>query len=348
MAPDPAAGHTPAAMTTSIEQFTLRNGNGLEATLVSWGAVLASLRVPDRAGRAGPVVLGFDDPERYRGDHPCFGAICGRYANRIAGARFDLDGRRVALTANEGANQLHGGPVGFHRVNWRGEALEGAHGPGVRFSLTSPDGDQGFPGRLEVEVVYTLSAADELRVDYRASTDAPTVVNLTHHSYFNLHDGGASPVVDHELELHAGRYLPVDVSSIPTGELADVSGTRMDFTRSRRIGAAIDRGGRRDGYDHCYVVDGWDDTLRLVAMLRDRASGRVMELWTTEPGVQLYTANHLEGIEGHDGVRYGPRHAVCLEAQHFPDSPNRAGFPSTRLDPGQVYVQTTVHRFRVE
>ena len=319
------------------ELFTLRNARGSEASFTPHGASLVRLRV---AGA--DLVLGFSDPARYAAEHPYLGVVAGRYANRIAHARFALDGRTYALSRNDGAHHLHGGAHGLARKTWLAERV----GASLRFRVTSPDGEEGYPGTLETEATYTLDDDDALHIELRARSDRATVVNLTSHAYWNLRDGGASPILDHTLWLDADAYPPVDVDGIPTGELRDVRGTPFDFTREAALGARIaeaERAEGRGGYDHCFALRGRG--LRRVARLRDPASGRALEIETTQPGVQLYTGNFLDGsLVGHGDVRYARFHGVCLETQAFPDAPNRPEFPSTRLDPGETYAQTTIYR----
>jgi aldose 1-epimerase len=288
------------------------------------------------------VVLGFADPARYDAQHPYLGAIAGRYANRIAGGRFALDGRTHTLPCNDGVHHLHGGPDGLARKLWEPER----EGNALRLRVTSPDGDQGYPGTFEAEVTYTLQEDDALRIELRARSDRVTIVNLTSHAYWNLRDGGASPILDHQLMLDADAYLPVDAAGIPTGEFRPVRDTPFDFTRQVALGARIAEANElehRGGYDHCFVLRG--SGLRRVARLYDPDSGRALEIETTQPGVQLYTGNFLDGsLSGHGGAIYRRFHGLCLETQSFPDSPNHPRFPSTRLDPGSVYAHTTVYR----
>ena len=318
--------------------FELENGKGMRARVSTYGATLLSLHAPDRDGRPGPVVLGFEDPARYLGPHPHLGATVGRYANRIAGGRFDLDGRNVRLTRNEGRHHLHGGDTGFGRVEWVGHAEPA----GVRLEYASADDEEGYPGSVDVEVTYRLNEANELRIDWRAHSSRSTVINLTHHSYFNLRDGGASPVLDHELQVNADAFTPIDAEGIPTGELDPVEGTALDFCEPRRLGERIQAlVSERGGYDHNFALHSGGG-LTWAARLRDPASGRALEVRTTQPGLQLYTGNFLDG-------RPWPRwHGVCLETQHFPDSPNRLHFPSTRLEPGEEYAETVVYAFSVD
>lgn len=335
---------------TKVEQFTLRNGRGVTARLITYGAILTSLEAPDRHGRPAEITLGFDSLDSYLKGHPYFGAVCGRVANRIAKGRFTIDGVEYKVATNNGPNHLHGGVKGFDKAVWQAKTERLPHGVAVRFTHTSPDGDEGYPGNLTVTVVYTLTDENELKIDYTAQTDKPTTINLTNHTYWNLADGGKSPILGHLLTLHADRYVAVDDTLIPTGELKAVARTPLDFTRQTPIGARIDAVGSAPvGYDHCYVLNrqlGRD--LTPAAKVVEPKSGRVLEMFTTEPGVQLYTANFLDGSLTSRGATYAQQHAFCLEAQHFPDSINQPGFPSTLLRPGETYRQTTVYRFSVE
>ena len=314
----------------------------MSARVITYGATLTEVLVPDHAGAVADVVLGFDTLAGYEGRHPYFGATVGRYANRIANGRFDLDGRTYTLATNNGPNHLHGGRVGFNRVVWTATASSDADAARVRLTYVSPDGEEGYPGTLTTTVTYSLSTANELRIAYEASTDKPTPVNLTNHSYWNL--AGAGQVLDHELMVAAARYTPVDAGLIPTGARVPVAGTPFDFTRPKPIRADLDATGPTKGFDHNYVLDG--DGLRLAARVVEPASGRTMEVLTDQPGVQVYTANTLDpALVGKHGVHYGPYGALCLETQHFPDSPNQATFPSTVLRPGRTFTSTTIYRF---
>lgn len=332
------------------ERYTLANANGLEARILTYGGTLSSLRVPDRDGQLAEVALGFDDLGPYLGPHPYFGSLIGRYANRIRAGRFSLAGRTYRLAINDGPNHLHGGPGGFHRATWAAQTLAAPDGPSLTLAYSSPDGEEGYPGTLAVVVSYTLTNADELRIDYQARADRETVVNLTNHTYFNL--AGAGTILGHQLQVAASRFLPTDTSSIPLGELRPVAGTPFDFRRPALIGPRIDDDDEQlrnnKGFDHTFVLDKAPGQLAFAARVSDPGSGRVLELHTTEPGVQLYTGNFLDerfvGRGGQPCVRYG---ALCLEAQHFPDSPNQPRFPSTLLRPGERYAQTTVYRFMV-
>jgi aldose 1-epimerase len=334
---------------TVIEAFTLRNSRGASARIITYGATLAGLWVPDRLGEQGDVVLGFDDLKGYLGDHPHFGGVIGRFANRIAKGKFSIDGQEYQLATNNGPNTLHGGEVSFDRRVWKGEPLSVAKGAAVRLTYVSPDGEEHFPGSLTVRVVYTLMEDDALKIEYFATTDKPTAINLTNHSYFNLSGGGN--VLGYVLTLNASRCTPVDSTLIPTGELAPVKGTAYDFTKPMTIGSRIAELAKvkeAGGYDINYVVDGENGALRKAAKVVDPASGREMEVWTTAPGVQLYTANWLDGsIRGKHGVAYGKYGAVCLETQNFPDAVNHANFPSAILRPGATYYSATIYKFSV-
>jgi aldose 1-epimerase len=338
---------------TAVERFVLVNAAGTRAELVSWGASLVRLLARDRAGRLGDVVLGFDSLAPYLADHPHLGGTIGRYANRIAGGRLPLDGREWLLAANQPPHHLHGGVVGFDRVVWEADEIRERGGVGVRFSHQSPDGDEGYPGRLDVTVTYRLDADDALRMDFAARSGAPTVVNLTQHAYWNLRDGGASGILDHELLVNASAYTPVDRTGIPTGAIEPVAGTPLDFRSPRRIGERIGAlAGLRGGYDHNFVLDRAPAAATgpsLAARLRDPASGRVLEVHTTQPGLQLYAGNFLDGsLVGRDGARYLRHHGLCLETQHFPDSPHHPHFPTTRLAPGETYRHMTLYLFRTD
>jgi aldose 1-epimerase len=336
---------------TPVESFTLRNTHGVEVRAISYGAIIVSLRVPDRAGRFDDVVLGHDDLAGYLARSAYFGAVVGRYGNRIAKGRFTLDGKTYTLATNNGPNHLHGGVKGFDKVVWKGEPASTAEGASVTFRYTSPDGEEGYPGTLAVRVTYTLSDRDELSFEYAATTDKPTPVNLTQHSYFNL-AGGGSDILGHELTIEADRFTPVDATLIPTGQLAPVSGTPFDFRRPTAIGARIGQDDeqlrRGGGYDHNFVLNRAREGLVRVARLADPKTGRTMDIQTTEPGLQFYSGNFLDGtIVGKGGVAYKHRSGLCLETQHFPDSPNQPSFPSTILRPGRQYRSKTVLVFGV-
>jgi len=332
---------------TPVDRYVLTNRNGFVAKITTYGAILTELDVPDRAGKMEDVVLGFDDLQGYLAGHPYFGATVGRYANRIAKGKFSLDGKTYTLAVNNPPNSLHGGNVGFDKRVWKAEPQSSPDGPSVRFSYTSPDGEEGYPGTLNASVTYTLTNKNEVRLDYRATTDKATPVNLTNHSYFNLSGQGSGTVLDHEVTIVTDRYTRPDKDLIPTGELRKVDGTPLDFTQPHKIGERLDEFPKTmGGYDHNYVLNGAANALSLAARVYDPKSGRQLELLTTEPGVQFYTANFLDGtIHGKKGAVYPKHGAFCLEAQHFPDSPNQPKFPSTILKPGQTYTQTTVYRF---
>jgi aldose 1-epimerase len=335
---------------TAIEAYTLRNAHGIEVTAITYGGIITAIRVPDRTGAMADVVHGFDRLEGYLGGHPYFGAIVGRYGNRIGRAQFALDGQTYKLAANDGPNHLHGGVKGFDKQVWRGEPGQAAS---VTFSRTSPDGEEGYPGTLRVRVTYTLTDADELAIDYEASTDKATPINLTNHSYFNLGGHDSGDILGHQLTLYADRYTPADGTLIPTGELVPVEGTPFDSRTATAIGARIGQDhpqikyGR--GYDHNWVLTRKGGGLQPAARLVDPRSGRTLQVATTEPGIQFYTGNFLDGtLKGKGGTVYAHRSALCLETQHFPDSPNKPGFPSTILQPGQTYRSKTVFTFGVD
>lgn len=336
---------------TEVRLFTLDNGRGMRATITNYGGIVTSLLVPDSAGRVADVVLGYDSLADYVRGSPYFGALVGRYANRIAGGRFALDGATYTLAANDHGQSLHGGLRGFDKVVWEAEPFHDSTQVGVHLSYASADGEEGYPGRLAVAVSYALTDANELRIVYRATTDRPTVLNLSHHGYFNLAGHASGEILGHELTLLAGRFTPVDSLLIPTGELRPVDGTPFDFRMPTAIGARIAqedeqlRFGR--GYDHNWVLEGGEPREpRLAARLRDPRSGRAMEVLTTEPGIQFYSGNFLDGSNvGKGGVAYRHRAGLCLETQHFPDAPNHPGFPSAVLRPGRAFRSTTVYRF---
>ena len=327
---------------TAVDLFTLANANGLSAKVATYGAIITELHVPDGKGQFCDIVLGYDNLEQYLRKHPFFGATVGRVANRIAKGRFTLDGQTYALATNNGPNHLHGGLKGFDKKVWQAEPQTGA---AVKFSYTSPDGEEGYPGTLAVAVTMTLTDANELRLDYTATTDKPTPVNLTNHSYFNL--AGEGSALEHEMMLAADHYTPSDSTLIPTGEIKLVKDTPMDFTAPRPIGSRFAQLQNKPvGYDHNYVLNSGGKGLALAARVSEPRSGRVMEVHTTQPGIQFYSANFLDGtLTGKRGVVYQQHSAFCLETQHFPDSVNQPQFPSVILRPGQTYRQTTVHKF---
>jgi len=335
-----------------VDLYTLTNSQGLEARIMTYGGIVVSLKVPDRNGKLGDVVLGQDTLDGYlKSSSPYFGAIIGRYGNRIAKGRFALGDQQYSLAKNNGENHLHGGITGFSKVVWKAAEASSSEGVGIALTYLSKDGEEGYPGNLSARVVYTLTNKNELKIEYTATTDKETVVNLTNHSYFNL--AGSGNILNHELMINADRFTPVDAELIPTGELRSVKDTPMDFTRAKTIGARIDEQDQQlrfgKGYDHNWVLNKANDKPALAARVHEPQSGRILEVYTTEPGVQFYSGNFLDGtIKGKGGQAYQKRAGLCLETQHFPDSPNKPHFPSTVLKPGQVYATTTVYRFSAE
>ncbi len=335
-----------------VELFTLTNAHGIEVRAMTYGAIITSIQTPDRTGKRADIVLGFDSLAGYVAGSPYFGAVVGRYANRIARGQFTLDGVTYHLARNNGPNTLHGGQRGFDKVLWSGEPFHSDSAAGVRLRYESPDGEEGYPGAVSVQVTYTLTDGDELIVDYEASTTKPTPLNLSQHTYWNLHGDGQGSILDHVLTLNASAFTPVDSTLIPTGQRAPVAGTPFDFRQPTAIGARIDdsheqlRFGR--GYDHNWVLDQITHAaLTHAARLEDPMSGRQIDISTTEPGMQFYSGNFLDGtIKGTGGHVYGHRTGLCLETQHFPDSPNHANFPSTILRPGQHYRSRTIIAFQ--
>lgn len=333
---------------TPVYSFTLTNSHSASAKVITYGAILNELWMPDRAGKLADVVLGFDTLEGYIANRPWFGATVGRVANRIAQGKFSLDGKQYSLETNDPPNNLHSGSHDLSHVVWAAEPLKQSDGAAVRFSYHSPNGDEGFPGNLDVSVTYTLTNQNELKLNYTAKTDQATPVNLTHHSYFNL--DSQPDVLGEILYINADRYTPVNATLIPTGEIVPVRGTPLDFTRPKAIGADIaGMKGSPGGYDHNFVLNGEAGRLKLAARAFDPSSGREMEVWTTEPGVQFYSGNFLDGsITGKRGVVYGQHSGFCLETQHYPDAVNQPKFPSVILHPGQEYHQETIYRFRAK
>lgn len=339
----------------SVSLYTLRNAAGMEAKITNYGGIIVSLRVPDRNGKFDDVVLGYDSLSSYLKETPYFGALIGRYGNRIGKGQFTLDGKAYQLTVNNGANHLHGGKAGFDKVVWDAQQVTTPDGPGLVLTYVSKDGEEGYPGMMHATVMYTLKASNELVMDFAASTDKPTIVNLTAHSYFNL--AGATSgksILDHLMMIDADRYTPVDSGLITTGELKDVTGTPMDFRKPTAIGARI---GAEDpqlhlgpgGYDHNWVFNSGGKSLAVGARVVEETTGRVLEVLSDQPGVQFYSGNFLDGtLVGKGGVKYEFRHGFCLEPQHFPDSPNKPSFPSVRLDPGQKYTAKIVYKFSVK
>jgi aldose 1-epimerase len=329
-----------------VDLFTLTNANGLRVKIMTYGATIIAAETPDRNGRLENIMVSLDSLQDYLKGHPYFGSTIGRYANRIAKGKFAIEGQPYTLATNNGPNHLHGGVKGFDKVVWKAEPKQSDTASGVAFSYDSRDGEEGYPGNLHAGVTYSLTDDNELRMEYSATTDKPTLCNLTNHAYWNLKDGGASDIVDHELLINANYYLPADDGLIPLGDLRAVGGTPLDFTQMRTIGSRLSEIG---GYDHCFALNKPNDpqALTLAARVFDRTSGRAMEVYSTEPGIQLYTANHLDGSLHGGGKTYRKHAAFCLEAQHYPDSPNRLNFPTTLLRPGETYHQLTVHRFSV-
>lgn len=324
-----------------VDLFTLTNASGNTVKMTSFGAILVSVEVPDRDGKRDNINLGFDNLADYLGEHPYFGSTVGRYANRIAKGKFSIDGTDYTLAINNGPNHLHGGIVGFSKQVWQAEEITTADSVGVRFTMTSPDGQEGYPGQLDVVAQYTWNNANELAYTLEATTAAATVLNLTQHAYWNLAGAGSGDVLKQVLQLNCDNYTAVDDTLIPTGEIASVVGTPLDFRQPHALGERIAQLPATKGYDHCFVVNGPAGSLRSCGTAHDPASGRAMEVLTTQPGVQLYTANHLGGLWGQHG-------AFCLETQHFPDSPNQPEFPTTRLNPGEKFSETTIHRFTIK
>ena len=334
----------------NVDLYTLRNANGVETTITNYGGIVVSLKVPDRNGKFDDVVLGFSDLEPYTKSGPYFGALIGRYGNRIAKGRFKLNGVEYKLATNNGENHLHGGIKGFDKVVWTGREMKTKAGPAVVLTYLSKDGEEGYPGNLRVRVVYTLTNKNELKIDYSATTDKDTVTNLTHHSYFNLRGEGNGDILEHHVEINAVRFVPIDTGSIPLGELRKVTGTPFNFLMSTPIGARIDQDDEQlkngNGYDHTFVINGRPGTLRLAARAYEPSTGRTMEVWTTEPGMQFYTGNFLDGtLTGKSGKLYPRRSGFCFETQHYPDSPNQPSFPTTTLRRGVTYRSTTIYRF---
>jgi aldose 1-epimerase len=334
---------------TPITLYSLVSGSGVEVRAMTYGGIITSIKAPDRNGDVADIVLGHDALAGYFDNSPHFGAIIGRYANRIANAQFVLQGKTYHLAANDGPNSLHGGVKGFDRHIWQATPFERADAVGVTFKTISADGEEGFPGKLELAVTYTLNTHNELKIEYAATTDRTTVVNFTQHSYFNLAGEDAGSILDHEVTINASQYTPVDATLIPTGKLAEVTGTPFDFREPRRLGERIalkdpqlDLG---KGYDHNFVLKHRGDEIIMAARVREPGSGRLLEVWTTEPGMQFYTGNMLNGSVGKHGRAYRSRAGLCLETQHWPDSPNHPSFPSTTLRPGERFRSTTIYRF---
>src|SRR5438477_517190 len=345
-------GKTPDGQPADL--FVLTNRNGSEVSITNYGGTVVSLKVPDRSGKIADVVLGYDNVEGYAEGKSYFGAIVGRYGNRIGHAQFVLDGKTYTLAKNNGENSLHGGVNGFNKAVWTAKTLSSKDGQSLELSYLSKDGEEGFPGNLKVTVIYTLTDDNALRIEYSATTDKKTVVNLTNHSYFNLAGQGSGDILGHLLTIEADKFTPVDSGLIPTGELRDVAGTPFDFRKPTAIGARINEDDEQlklgGGYDHNFVLRRKPgEPISLAARVVDPKTGRVLEVWTDQPGVQFYTGNFLDGsVRGKGGIAYTKRSAFCLETQHFPDSPNHPKFPSTVLKPGERYHTTTIYKFSSE
>lgn len=334
----------------NIDLYTLRNIHGVEAKITNYGGIVVSLKVPDRNGKFDDVVLGFKDLADYLKPGPYFGALIGRYGNRIAKGRFTLNGVEYKLAVNNGENHLHGGIKGFDKVIWAGNELKMKTGPALVLDYISNDGEEGYPGNLNVRVIYTLTNNNELKIEYSATTDKDTVINLTHHSYFNLAGEGNGDILNTRVTINADRFVPTDAGSIPLGELRRVAGTPFDFLKAHAIGERINQDEEQikfgSGYDHTWVINGRPGVMRLAATAYESTSGRLMQVWTTEPGMQFYTGNFLDGtLTGKAGKLYPRRSGFCFETQHYPDSPNQPSFPTTTLKKGTTYKSTTIYRF---
>ena len=336
-----------------IYQYTLSNSNNMTVKIINYGGIVRSILVPDKYGNVGDVVLGFDSLSSYETKSPYFGALIGRYGNRIAKGKFTLDGKEYQLPTNDGPNSLHGGFKGFDKRVWEAKEIMGADSVGLVLTYLSKDGEQGYPGNLKATVEYSLNNNNELRIDYHATTDKKTIVNLTHHSYFNLKDDGKSDIYSQLLKINADYYTPIDSTLIPTGEIAPVKNTPFDFTNFTPIGARIHDDNQQlkyaGGYDHNFVLRGNNGEMKMAAEVKDDSTGRTLEVWTDQPGLQFYSGNFLNGtLVGKYGIKYVHRSAFCLESQHYPDSPNEPKFPSTVLEPGQKYQTTTIYKFGIE
>lgn len=338
---------------TAITQYTLTNNQGMTMKVINYGGIITYLTAPDKDGKFEDVMLGYDSLQTYVAKNSYQGALIGRYGNRIANGKFTLDGQTYQLAQNNGPNNLHGGPKGFDQRVWTIEEHPVDNGVALKLSYLSKDMEEGFPGNLQTEVIYHLTDKNELKIDYKATTDKKTIVNLTQHSYFNLSGNMKYDILQHEVMINADQFVPVTGTLIPTGELKDVSGTPFDFKTPMTIGARIDKDDQQlkygVGYDHCWVVNGPADSLRLAATVHDPSNGRVMSVYTTEPGIQFYSGNFLDGsTTGKYGAVYAKRFGLCLETEHFPDSPNQKNFPSVELAPGEVYSTQTVYAFTVK
>ncbi|WP_179004542.1 aldose epimerase family protein [Winogradskyella forsetii] len=339
---------------TTVQQYTLKNSNGVELNVITYGGRITSLKVPNKDGKLENVVLGHDTMEGYlRDDNPFFGALIGRFGNRIAKGKFTLDGKEYNLETNDGANHLHGGVLGFDRVIWKVTPMEGKEDSALKLTYLSKDGEEGYPGNLEVTVIYTLTKDNALEVSYEATTDKTTVINLTQHAYFNLTGDFSKDILNHDVVIDADTYLPVDETLIPTGEIRKVEGTPFDFTSAKKVGKEIGSDNeqlkRGQGYDHCWVLNGEKGDMRFVASAYDESSGRFMEILSTEPAIQFYTGNFLDGtLPNPNGGTYAHRTGFCLETQHYPDSPNQEAFPTTVLHPDETYSTKTTFKFSIK
>ena len=336
-----------------VDSYTLKNQKGMEVSIITYGGIITSLKVPNKEGVSEEVAIGFNNLEQYQKANPYFGALIGRYGNRIAKGKFSLDGKEYQLALNNGKNALHGGPEGFHRVVWTAEEAKGGANATLKLKYVSKDMEEGYPGNLTVFVTYTLNNDNSLDVLYEATTDKKTVVNLTQHSYFNLSGDFTKPILDHEIVIDADKLVPVDADLIPTGKLTDVTNTPFDFRKPKLIGKDIevkdDQLKKGLGYDHCWVLNNQDKGERFVASAYEAKSGRLLEVFSTEPGIQLYTGNFLDGtLPMRNGGTYAQRTGLCLETQHYPDSPNQKDFPSTTLSPGENYKTKTTFKFSVK
>jgi len=334
----------------TVEIYTLKNSKGAQTRIITYGGTVVSMKMPDKNGKFSDVVLGFDSVTDYEKQQSYIGALIGRYGNRIAKGKFTLDGNEYVLVKNNGENHLHGGVKGFDKVVWTAKPSADKNGANLELTYLSRDGEEGYPGNLSVKVVYTLTENNELKIVYSATTDKNTVVNLTHHSYFNLAGAGEGDILNHQLTIYADKFTPNDDGSIPSGELKSVKDTPFDFLNATAIGARINQTDEQlkfgNGYDHNWVLNKSDDSLTLAATVFEPVSGRILEVYTTEPGLQFYAGNYLDGaIRGKNGKNYPRRSGFCLEAQHFPDSPNKPDFPATELKKGETYSQTTIYKF---
>ncbi len=334
-------GKTPDGQ--NVDLYTLTNLNGLKAKIITFGGYITSLQIPDRSSKFADIVLGYDTLEQYVNDNAYLGSLIGRFGNRIAKGKFTLNGVEYTLATNNGPNHLHGGSKGFNKVVWNAQPVDDPKGPGLKLTYLSKDGEEGFPGNLSCTVVYTLTNNNELKISYEATTDKATIVNLTSHSYFNLAGHDSGDILGHELMINADNYTPADETLIPTGQIAPVKGTNVDFTKPTAIGVRIAK--VAGGYDHNFVLNNKKNKLGLAARVYEPKSGRLMEIHTTEPGIQFYSGNFLDGSAKGKGAMHKKHNGFCLETQHFPDSPNKPNFPSTVLKPGEKYTHITVHKF---